>query len=132
MRLEEALELIQNLTQEELRSLTRDQIIYIVGDMNTEERGRFFLEKNIKVFGGIDEYVRDFLEKVNINSLNANGKAGSRDILNKMLAYPGISEKSKQRVEGALTRTYTVAPAAGGKRSKTRRKKGLKRSRVRR
>jgi hypothetical protein len=132
MRLEEALELIRNLSQEELMSLSPDTIIYIVSEMTPVERGQFFLEKNIKAFGGIDEYVKNFLEKFNLNSLNVNGKSGARDILNKMLAYPGISEKSKQRVEVALTRTYNIAPAAGGKRSKTRRKnKGLKRNRVR-
>jgi hypothetical protein len=60
---------------------------------------------------------------------------GAKAILNKMLKYPGVSEASEKRVQGALVQINGItAPAAGGKsRRKTiRKKKGLKRSRVRR
>lgn len=136
MLLEEALELINEVSAQDLKTLTREELMFIVHGMNGEEVGRFFLEKNVKVFGGIDGYVSDFLDKTNINSMNSKGKTGAKAILNKMLAYPGISEASKKRVQEALAKTeYQTAPAAGGKRkstSKTRKTRGLKRTRVKR
>lgn len=135
MLLEEALELINEVSAQDLKTLTREELMFIVQGMNGEEVGRFFLEKNVKVFGGIDGYVSDFLDKTNINSMNSKGKTGAKAILNKMLVYPGISEASKKRVQEALAKTeYQTAPAAGGRRSsrKTRKTRGLKRTRVRR
>jgi hypothetical protein len=138
MRIEEALELINEMSAEDLKTLNQDELMYIVNGMNQDERSRFFMEKNVKVFGGIDGYVNDFLNKVNLQAMHEQGKAGARTLLNKMLLYPGISEASKKRVQDALASiNYAAAAAAGGKsvsrKRKTRRsKKGLKRSRVRR
>jgi hypothetical protein len=138
MRIEEALELINEMSAEDLKTLNQDELMYIVNGMNQDERSRFFMEKNVKVFGGIDGYVNDFLNKVNLQAMHEQGKAGARTLLNTMLLYPGISEASKKRVQDALASiNYAAAAAAGGKsvsrKRKTRRsKKGLKRSRVRR
>jgi hypothetical protein len=76
--------------------------------------------------------VNDFLDKVNLITMDHLGKNGARVMLKKMLLYPGLSEASKKRIEDALTSiNHATAPAAGGKRKsyrKTRRsKKGLKR-----
>ena len=125
------------MTADELRGLSRDDLLFIIDGMNEQEMGRFFMEKNVKVFGGIDGYVNDFLDKVNLATMNEEGKAGARTMLNKMRVYPGISEASKKRIQEALASiNYATAPAAGGKRKayrKTRRsKKGLNRSRLRR
>uniref|UniRef100_A0A6C0DMB6 Uncharacterized protein n=1 Tax=viral metagenome TaxID=1070528 RepID=A0A6C0DMB6_9ZZZZ len=103
--------------------------------MTGEEISIFLFEKNVKIFGGIDGYVADFLNKVKLNSMNSKGKMGAKSILSKMLEYPGISEGSKKRVEAALAQiSNETAPAAGGKsRRKTiRKKRDLKRTRVRR
>ena len=132
MLIEEALELLNEIDGDDLRTLTRDDLMFILDGMNEQDRGRFFMEKNVKVFGGIDGYVNDFLNKTNLKTLNEQGKSGARVILNKMLLYPGISAESKTRVQSALASiSYETAPAAGGKRTR-RKKKGLKRSRVRR
>jgi hypothetical protein len=141
MLIEEALELIDEFSVDYLKGLTQEDLILIIDGMTQEEVGRFFMEKNVKVFGGIDGYINDFLTKVNLVSMDEQGKAGARGMLNMMLVYPGISEEMKGRVRNALRSiNYATAPAAGGKRKAltkrkaiTRRKmKGLKRSRVRR
>lgn len=135
MRIEEAIELINEISVQDLKSLNRDELMFIVDGMNMEDRSRFFMEKNVKVFGGIDGYVADFLDKVNLNSMNIAGKTGARAIMNKMLGYPGISEESRNRVKAALARiSYEAAPAAGGRRKsrrKARKARGLNHTRVR-
>ena len=138
MLIEEALEVVNEWTAEELRTLDHNELMFIIDGMNDEQVARFFMEKNVKVFGGIDGYVNDFLNKVNLVTMNEQGKAGARALLNRMLLYPGISEPSRKRIQDALASiSYASAPAAGGKRKasrkrKTYRKKGLKPSRVRR
>lgn len=144
MLIEEALELVNEMSADDLKTLNRDELMFIVDGMNEQDRGKFFMEKNVKVFGGIDGYVNDFLNKVNLVGMNEQGKVGARALLNKMLLYPGISEVSQKRIQGALASiNYASAPAAGGKgvayrkrrastKRKIYRKKGLKRSRVRR
>jgi hypothetical protein len=137
MLIEEALKIVNEWTAEELRSLNHNDYAEIMDGMTEEDIGRFFMEKNVKVFGGIDGYVNDFLNKVNLQVMNEQGKIGARALLNRMLVYPGISEASRKRIQGALASiNYAAAAAAGGKsvsrKRKTRRsKKGLKRSRVR-
>ena len=137
MLIEEALELINEMSADDLRTLNQEELMFIIDGMNQEEVGRFFMEKNVKVFGGIDGYVNDFLTKVNLVRMDEQGRAGATGMLKKMLVYPGISEEAKARVKSALASiNYATAPAAGGKRAayrKTRRKtKGLKHSRLRR
>jgi hypothetical protein len=137
MLIGEALELINEMSAEELRGLTREELMFIIDGMNQEDTGIFFMEKNVKVFGGIDGYVNDFLNKVNLQVMNEQGKIGARALLNRMLVYPGISEATRKRIQDALASiNYAAAAAAGGFRNrkrKTRRsRKGLKRSRVRR
>jgi len=135
MRLDLALKLIHEEDGDELRALRGERLMSIVSGMTGEEISIFLFEKNVKIFGGIDGYVADFLNKVKLNSMNSKGKMGAKSILSKMLEYPGISEGSKKRVEAALAQiSNETAPAAGGKsRRKTiRKKRDLKRTRVRR
>ena len=131
MRIEQALEVIEELSADELRGLTKHEIMFIVSDMNAEEKSRFFMEKNVKVFGGIQGYVEDFLQKVNPHSLNMAGKYAVRAMLNNMLKYPGVNGETEKLIKDAIKAiSNEAAPAAGGGRKKTRRK--LKRTRVRR
>jgi hypothetical protein len=140
MLLEEALEIVNDWTAEELKTLNKNDYAMIMDGMTQDEIGRFFMEKNVKVFGGIDGYVNDFLNKVNLQAMNEQGKGGARILLNKMLLYPGISEGSRKRIQAALASiNYESAPAAGGRRMsrhksrrKSRKTRGLKRTRVRR
>jgi hypothetical protein len=48
MLIEDALELVNEMTVEELTSLTRDDLMVIIDGMGEQEVGRFFMEKNIK------------------------------------------------------------------------------------
>jgi hypothetical protein len=135
MRLDLALKLIHEEDGDELKALRGERLMSIVSGMTGEEISIFLFEKNVKIFGGIDGYVADFLNKVKLNSMNSKGKMGAKSILSKMLEYPGISEGSKKRVEAALAQiSNETAPAAGGKsiRKTIRKKRGLKRTRVRR
>jgi hypothetical protein len=137
MDIEDALELIEDFTVEQLKALTQEDLLIILQGMSAENRRRFFIEKNVKIFGGINQYVDDFLEKTNINSMNPQGKMGARSILQAMLAYPGVTEENNKLLLEAIAKTEPkgAAPAAGGnRRRKTlrNRRRGLKRSRVRR
>jgi len=137
MDIEDALELIEDFTVEQLKALTQEDLLIILEGMSPENRRRFFIEKNVKIFGGINQYVDDFLEKININSMNPQGKMGARSILQAMLAYPGVTEENNKLLLEAIAKTEPkgAAPAAGGnRRRKTlrNRRKGLKHSRVRR
>ena len=137
MDIEDALDLIEDFTVEQLKALTQEDLLIILQGMSAENRRRFFIEKNVKIFGGINQYVDDFLEKTNINSMNPQGKMGARSILQAMLAYPGVTEENNKLLLEAIAKTEPkgAAPAAGGnRRRKTlrNRRRGLKRSRVRR
>jgi len=137
MDIEDALDLIEDFTVEQLKALTQEDLLIILQGMSAENRRRFFIEKNVKIFGGINQYVDDFLEKTNINSMNPQGRVGARSLLEAMLAYPGVTEENNKLLLEAIAKTEPkgAAPAAGGnRRSKTlrNRRRGLKRSRVRR
>jgi len=124
MILEDALELLDTMSAEDLRSLTRNDLMYIVSGMNEKDRSKFFIEKNIKVFGGINEYIRDFLQKTNINSIkNSSIKLGIHAMLTRISVYPGITDENKSLLQAALEKTMIQsAPAAGGSRRKNTRK----------
>jgi len=137
MDIEDALDLIEDFTVEQLKALTQEDLLIILQGMSAENRRRFFIEKNVKIFGGINQYVDDFLEKTNINSMNPQGKMGARSLLEAMITYPGVTEENNKLLLEAIAKTEPkgAAPAAGGnRRRKTlrNRRRGLKRSRVRR
>ena len=137
MDIEDALELIEDFTVEQLKALTQEDLLIILQGMSAQDRRRFFIEKNVKIFGGINQYVDDFLDKTNINSMNPQGKMGARSILQAMLAYPGVTEENNKLLLEAIAKTEPkgAAPAAGGNRKRKtlrNRRRGLKRSRVRR
>ncbi|NDB83281.1 MAG: hypothetical protein EB127_11215 [Alphaproteobacteria bacterium] len=143
MHINEAITLINNTSAEDLKALTSSRLMDIIQGMNKNDIGRFLFEKNVKIFGGIDGYVTDFLDKTKLKSMNSAGKSGAKIILEKMLVYPGISDVSKKRIQDVIHQTdYETATAAGGKRNRTKykikkhvrrsKKRGLKQSRVKR
>ena len=131
MKIEAALKIIHELTVEELKELTTDELLLVVRDMNEEDRGTFFIEKNIKIFGSIDAYIDDFLKKVNIPRMNIRQKSGARAVLERMIKYSNVSEENKKRIEAAIeeSNTYSAAAAGGKRKRKTR---GAKRTAKRR
>ena len=137
MDIEDALDLIEDFTVDQLKGLTQGDLQIILQGMSPEHRRKFFIEKNVKIFGGINQYVDDFLEKTDINSMNPQGKMGARSLIQAMLEYPGVSEDNSKLLLEAIAKTEPkgAAPAAGGSRKRRtlrNRRRGLKRSRVRR
>ena len=98
MHIDEAITLINNTSADKLKALTSSDLMGIIQGMNKDDIGRFLFEKNVKIFGGIDGYVTDFLAKTKLTSMTSAGKSGAKIILEKMLSYPGISDASKKHV----------------------------------
>lgn len=91
------------------------------------QRTTILVEKNIKVFGGINPYVEDFVPKVIAGlvatpegSKKEETKAGHRMLVEELLTRVGLSEENKQRLEESLQKDFA---AVGGRRRKTRRSK---------
>lgn len=128
MLLEQALDLVTNASAEELRSLTRDELIFITGGMSPEDAQTFFFEKNIKVFGGINEYVNDFFAKGTVEHMKTlpnQQRLGAIALLTKISTKQGLTQQNKQRVDAAIGQLSRNAKAAApaARRRKTLRKR---------
>jgi hypothetical protein len=120
MRLDEAIQLIEQSSAKELASLTRDEFMFIVAGMSPEDIQNFMFAKNIKIFGGINPYIDDFFMKETVEKtlqFPKEQQAGTVAVLKKMQTIEGVSKKNKTRLEKALK----DLGAAGGRRRKTRR-----------
>ena len=127
MLLVQALQIVKNSRAEELRSLTRDELMFIVAGMNAEESQTFFFEKNVKVFGGVNGYVDDFFAKGTIEqmkSLPKSQRVGAIALLTKMSTAARISQGNKERVDAAINLLSRNAYAAAAARKRTRRQRG--------
>jgi hypothetical protein len=136
---EDALQLIDELSVEDLRSLTKEQLMDIVSHLTPEQASDFIFAKNIKIFGGINGYVNDFFAKNTISKIKAmpNGVkvrtiASTIELLNKMLK-PELTEENRSRINNGIAelREPSTAPAAGGyrKAKKSKNNKSKKKSR---
>jgi hypothetical protein len=103
----------------------------LMGRLTRDEQMEVMIAKNVKIFGGINEYVADFLPSVTAGlarmpagAAKENAKAGQRMMITKLLTKPDLTQKSQDALNNALTSTLAAAPAAGGKRGrKTRGRK---------
>lgn len=126
--LEHALHIIDTWSSEELQSLSREDFEFISNNLSPEDFQTFIFAKNIKVFGGINNYVNDFFSKGTINTIKAMNNNRKRNTLpgliltlRRMLMYDDLSQENRIRINNAiLDISGSPAPAAGGKR-KTRR-----------
>jgi hypothetical protein len=133
--MESARKYIAERTPQQLSQMTRDDIIKIANSLTKPEFKTFLFEKNIKLFGGINPYVEDFLKKINTGVPN-DVIVEFISMLNTMKAYPGLSEENKLKVNNRIEvlKMLTGAAAAAGGSSKKKRKtrrKGLKRKDIR-
>ena len=131
--MESARKYIAERTPQQLSQMTRDDLIGIARTLSPEELKTFLFEKNVKLFGGINPYVEDFLAKMNTSVPN-DALVGFIAMLNTIDAYPGLSEENKLKVNNRIkVLKMLTAPAAGGTRKNRKRKtrKGLKRKGVR-
>ena len=124
--LEDALTIIDDTPPDLLRSLPIELIQQISQLLSPDEFKEFLFAKNVKIFGGINQYVDDFFKKMRMNSQSGPVKVGLLQTLKKMQTYE-LSPENKQRVEDAILRLESfTAPAAGGRRktkSRTRRRR---------
>jgi len=127
MLLAQALQIVKNSRAEELRSLTRDELMFIVDGMNAEESQTLLFEKNVKVFGGVNGYVDDFFAKGTIEQMKLLPKSqrvGAIALLTKMSMAERISQGNKERVDAAINLLSSNAYAAAAARKRTRRQRG--------
>lgn len=120
----QALEFVRTSTPEQLRSLNSNSLMAIAMTLTPEERGEFLFAKNLKIFGGINNYINDVFNKQTIERIHQmpsgqqknNAKEGVRHLFNKMLTYPDVTQFNINRINKALsTVLISAAAAAGGK-----------------
>ncbi len=120
--------LIATLTVNELRNQTNvSQIIAALGN-NNDLIIHFLVSKNIKIFGGINQYANDYLEKLNTSVLRPEQKETARLTLEKMLSYEELSPENKDRIRTFIIQkiNYAAATGAGKSRKKRKRRKSKK------
>ena len=129
--LEAVLGIVERRSPEELATMPKDIIIFIKSNLSEEDFQTFQFAKNIKVFGGINNYVNDFFSKGTINTvkaMNTNTKIttlpGLILTLRKMLTYDNLSADNRIMINNAILElSGSPSPAAGGKQKKRRSRK---------
>ncbi len=120
-------EIVATLSVNELRNQTNvSQIIAALGN-DKDLLIHFLVSKNIKVFGGINPYVHDYLEKLNISVLRPEQKETARLTLEKMLTYKELSDENTVRIRDLNEKLHNAsAKGAGKSRKKRKRRKSKK------
>ena len=126
--LEDALDIVEDTDVELLRQLPIEVLQQISQLLTPDEYKEFLFAKNVKMFGGINEYANDIFDKGTIEKVkNKPTKVGLAlaAILTKILSEPGLTDDNKRRVSQAireLNQTPSAsAPAAGGAKKLKRR-----------
>ena len=118
MEEQELIELVDDLSVQELRAMTPDVLRSLMSEIQFPVNIQAFLfAKNIKILGGINEYIDDFLPHMDRLVANpAMNRMGAISILRRMLHHPDISEHYRGRVHAALDRL--MSSAHSGKRNR--------------
>ena len=126
--LQDALDIVEDTDIELLRQLPIEVLQQISQLLTPDEYKEFLFAKNVKMFGGINEYANDIFDKGTIEKVkNKPTKVGLAlaAILTKILSEPGLTDDNKRRVSQAireLNQTPSAsAPAAGGAKKLKRR-----------
>ncbi len=114
--IEQVNQIISALSVSELRNPLN--VERIMANLSGSDNARaliphFMVEKGIKLYGGINEYITTFLRGFNLERLDDVGKQGSKVILNKMLTYE-VSDENRGRLRDML------AQMGGSRKLKTR------------
>ena len=119
--LQDALDIVEDTDVELLRQLPIEVIQQISQLLTPDEYKEFLFAKNVKIFGGINEYANDIFDKGTIEKVkNKPAKVGLAlaAILTKILSEPGLTDDNKRRVSQAIRELNqspsASAPAAGG------------------
>ena len=117
-------EIIATLSPNELRNQTNvTRIISALGN-DASLIIHFLLSKNIKIFGGINQYTNDYLEKLNTSVLSPEQKETARLTLEKMLTYKELSDENKVRIRDLNEKLHNASAKGAGK---SRKKRNLRR-----
>ena len=128
---EELMESIREDSDEDFEDLfgDRDTMFVIMMNLNEQQRLSVLVEKNIRIFKGVNEYAKDFLTKTTESLARMEEgkekeavKSGQRKIVDALLKKDGLTPETKQALEKALVNTLAAAAAAGGKRRKMTRR----------
>ena len=125
-KIEEVIGWLNTKTAEELSGMERYKLVAIMTLLrdNPQDFQKFLLMKNIKLFGGVDVYVTDFLTTKNtigrILAMPAGPSRrsaidGAKVMLAELEIHSEISAEKKAEVTAALER---LRGAAGGRRSR--------------
>jgi len=122
---DELLEVIRTTSPEELHAIfsDADTVSQLLSGMTPKQMTQVMVAKNVKLFGGINQYVEDFLIKgvpritaMEEGPAKESIKNGQRLYVETMLTYDDLSAENKEKLEASLHSTLAAAPSAGGKR----------------
>ena len=128
MTFQQAMDLVDRFYVEDLKNLSHDQLLYIISGLTGPQAREFMFAKNIKIFGGINGYVENFLSTGTVMRMKTmpngiskrSGIQGALNALNKMLTYDELTEANRAEInEAILQLTNETAPAAGGYKRKS-------------
>lgn len=120
---EELMESIREDSDEDFNDLfgDRDTMFVIMMNLNEQQRLGVLVEKNIRIFKGVNEYAKDFLTKTTESLARMEEgkekeavKSGQRKIVDALLKKDGLTPETKRNLEKALVNTLAAAAAAGG------------------
>jgi hypothetical protein len=136
MTFQQAMDIVDGLSVEQLRELNREQLLFIINGLTGEEAREFMFAKNIKIFGGINGYVENFLSTGTVMRMKTipneierrSSIQGALNALNKMLTYDDLTEENRTRINEAILQLMNeTAPAAGGYKRKNKSRKSKSR-----
>ena len=122
---EELMESIREDSDEDFEDLfgDKDAMFVIMMNLNEQQRLNVLVEKNIRIFKGVNEYAKDFLTKTTASLARMEEgkekeavKSGQRKIVDALLKKDGLTPENKNALNNALVGTLAAAPAAGGRR----------------
>jgi len=145
---------VEEYTPEELAMDETVQFVVLVARNRLIELGRpeefadYIIAKNIKISGGVNQYITHFLNEHPAYGMDpieyalslpfGERRAGTIEsttiVLSKMLIQPGVTPANRARIEAAIDRLNpslpgAAAPAAGGARRRSRRRRSTRRRR---
>jgi len=145
---------VEEYTPEELAMDETVQFVVLVARNRLEELGRpeefadYIIAKNIKISGGVNQYITHFLNEHPAYGMDpieyalslpfGERRSGTIEsttiVLSKMLIQPGVTPANRARIEAAIDRLNpslpgAAAPAAGGARRRSRRRRFTRRRR---
>ena len=120
---EELLESIREDSDEDFEDLFGDEeaMFVIMMSLTEQQRLNVLVEKNIRIFKGVNEYAKEFLTKTTQSLARMEEgkdkelvKAGQRKIVEALLKKDGLTPENKNTLNKALIDVFAGAAAAGG------------------